>query len=707
MMTRKQTIAVAVAALLTAAAGLAQDLQPVTPEVRIVGPLSVPNQMEAVTIATSPTFTISGTYADQSEDIWHYRTLLKPAQLPDGSYVDTRYGFYNAPIMLVPFDDAQWSEWRTWDLGEEAVAIAYSDLPVTDAQGERIAYVFAAQVMASDGTVSFGRVYGQSVANFYVSTLLSPVLAVVHPLLGAVEGAGEDLQAQYDLLPGLEGEFRWQAHAEQYGSQVASYRWGWDLTDPDDPDDPNWALPPGLSDAHRRAGPITFADGIHTLTIDARDAQDNLTRLVMVLSMVPVPDYPEQRPLLLVDDVKDRNSFAWPDAQGIPLDQDDHRDAFWLDVLGGAGGVAGFQPQQDVVDTEADQLGVRDLVDYRAVAWSGRWVASPGSQTSRLRPLASPYGPVQVQYNWLGAYQQQGGNLLQVGSQAALDHLPDAPYVMPVVFDSAEGNAFGMEFIPGENLQVRVGFGENQLGDAVYPSLYPYRNLGLAAVDVVSPSRSVYAPDGRLVRQVRKSACTATKALVLDADFVAANMPGGPTFADTIATEASIDWWDDPYEPTPYGNPASDVLAVAYIWSNDEFYDADIIDRGVPIVPQDCDGEPCIEPLFRTLSRLDWVRGERQADDPDDTWPQGDYGGAGQPDLDALCGQLALVPDRTSARTNARVTGFVTHRFRENKPSGAGDVVLGFDPYRFDHGAMKQALRWILGEHFGLTMRSP
>lgn len=51
-----------------------------------------------------------------------------------------------------------------------------------------------------------------------------------------------------------------------------------------------------------------------------------------------------------------------------------------------------------------------------------------------------------------------------------------------------------------------------------------------------------------------------------------------------------------------------------------------------------------------------------------------------------------------------KVTGFVTRKHLENKPSGVGDVVLGFDPYRFDHASMRAAIRWVLGEHFGLSM---
>jgi hypothetical protein len=99
------------------------------------------------------------------------------------------------------------------------------------------------------------------------------------------------------------------------------------------------------------------------------------------------------------------------------------------------------------------------------------------------------------------------------------------------------------------------------------------------------------------------------------------------------------------------------------------------------------------------------VRRERLEADPEDTWPEGYYGGQGQPDLASLCGNRGLfLQDEIIARTDGQVTAFVTHKYEEQKPSQVGDVVMGFDPYRFDHEDIKGALRWVLGEHFGLSM---
>ena len=48
--------------------------------------------------------------------------------------------------------------------------------------------------------------------------------------------------------------------------------------------------------------------------------------------------------------------------------------------------------------------------------------------------------------------------------------------------------------------------------------------------------------------------------------------------------------------------------------------------------------------------------------------------------------------------------GFFVHKTKYEKPSQKADVVWGFDPYRFDSVQVRQAIRWVLGEHFGLAM---
>jgi len=683
--------------LMSTGVALALELNPVLPETFIVSPYSIFHQQEANALSGSPIFRVAFRYDQPGVEPAAVRWLLKPAVLPNGQYCMTRNAFENSADFIVSLDESGWEDWTPWN-GDDEHSFSFTDLPQNDENQERIYYICAVQVMAADGSVSDSLEYGHSVANFYVSASLAPQLSVQHRLLGVWRGSGPYMTATLDLLPGIDHGFDFEAEAEAYGSEIASYRWGWDLLDPDDENDPNWSGPAGLGEEQRHAPPITFTSGIHVLSVHVLDVAGAETRFRLILTMVPIPDPQHQLPLLLVDDVRDQNSNGWPAYDGSPLDRDAYRDSFWDEVLAGPGGVAGYDSQAHTIDAEDQQVDVRDVVNYRTVLWTGRWAATPNSAISRMRPAGGTQSQGdQLRYVWLGAYQENGGSLLYASSQAALNFLAESPYVLPVIFESTEGNPVtGYEYLPA-GVDGRVGFGNDDLGP-VHPRLYPYRNLGLAAVDVTSPTAAYYTPEGYLVNQKRRAACVGMKGLVLDADFVDNHMSGAAAFADTIWTDAGIDWNDD------HAPADQDALQHFYTWGRDEFYDVDVMGRDVPVVPQDCDGEACVEPLWRSVSRFEWVQSERLADDPGDTWPVGYYGDDGQPDLDDLCGYEALIQDRSASRTNDQVTAFVTRKYLENKPGGVGDVVLGFDPYRFDHQSMREAVHWILGQHFGTTM---
>jgi len=693
MKTTQFISALLLAALLTAPA-VGQSL---LPEARIVSPQSLIGQHEAGVLTRSPNFTMTGEYGEDilPESISHYRTIIKSALLPSGDYADTQNDYINNLQHLMSWDEHAWSDWMEWPAGDDLVTVSFDDLPRLDNEGRTIYYLFGYQVMATDGAVSLERQYGYQVVNFRVSDSLAPFLSVRHDRFGAVRGSGPHMQRSLDILGTIDGEFSWEADASNYGEVVDSYRWGWDLTDPDDPNDPNWALPPGLSDAHKTTGPLPdYTSGIHTLTIQTHDGAGGLTRLVITLTYIPIPDPSVQLPLLLVDDVKDRQSYAWGGENGEALDNDVYRDAFWENAITGSGGVYGFDLERDVIDSEVVQISPRDIVNYRATVWTARWASGQTGQAiaSQFRPsmdppFVEPYFP----YNWLETYQEQVGNLLYCGERAVDNFLPESRFILPIVFDSQEGNQQGMEYIGGETY--RVGFGHDDNDQPYYPLLFSFSHLGLAAVDMTSPLANYADPNGEPVRIQRRASCAAMKGMVMDVAFRANYNPELP---DTIWTDATIDWADDAFPEN------QDVLEQIYSWGNDEFYDADIIDRGVPINPQDCDGEACVEPMFRTVSRFDWVKKSRLEVDPGDTWPQGYYGGDDQPSLDTLCGYQSLDQSRTTALTNDQVTAYVNHKHQDQKPSQQSDVVMGFDPYRFDNDTMTSVVQWVLIDHFGL-----
>jgi hypothetical protein len=170
-------------------------------------------------------------------------------------------------------------------------------------------------------------------------------------------------------------------------------------------------------------------------------------------------------------------------------------------------------------------------------------------------------------------------------------------------------------------------------------------------------------------------------------------MPEGGVFPDTIFTDGIIDWKD-----LSSGYPDS---LKSWLWGSDEFYNGNITDRSTPWLVQICDGQPCIEPMFRMYSRFDWVDDLHQAaGDPD--WPYTIYS---EYQLAEVCGSQALNLGTGRTKTTGQVTGAISYKMVADKPGGRGDVIWGFDPYRFDNENMKKVIHWMLGEHFGLLMR--
>ncbi len=635
--------------------------QEVLPTVLVDYPSSFAGQSATLGMPATMTFGFTGIDPDAGPDggpPTQFRFLFKRAEIPAPiNYVRTRATYEQYYQELVSFADTDWSGWQPYPTDPADRRITFTDVPRFDDEDNLIHYLFAVQVMDTTGTVSVEREYGLNVVNFFVSTTLTPQLSVHEPILMTAEFTGVDNVVSYDIIAQMELNFSWDATAEPYGAEIAAYRWGWDVADPDDADDPDWAVPPGLSPAHMQTPPQSFASGVHSLTIRCWDSVDQLTQVIVILDVVPIPDPSVQFPLLLVDDVYDHNSNGWPDQDGMARDHDEFRDAFWLQTLAETGGVIGFDPARDVVDTEDGDLDFRTLVTYRSAIWTSKRVTSPSSMVSRtFRP--DPSG--QVRFNWLAVYQLYVGNLLMVGSRNQEDFLADDLYTAPIVLES---------------------------------QTYPHLTTGLTLLDQFSPNYPVCGTSipGHLSRSSR---CSGLKGLVLDTDFADVYMPGGAAFPDTILTDQNIDW----REPDPL---LTDLLgSVDYSWGNDEFYETNLSDCDIGVEPQQCPDGPCVEVMLRTMTRFGWID-QAHHDAGDDSWPASEYSPG---ELVGLCGSLAF-SDGDNLRADSVPIGFFVHKTKYEKPSQKADVVWGFDPYRFDSAQVRQAIHWVLGEHFGLVMR--
>jgi hypothetical protein len=640
-----------------------------------------------------PTVTFGYTGEDPDFDLGvptQVRYLFKQAWIANPPhYVTTKYEMDNRMDEMVSFADSSWSRWIPYPSTPEERLISFPNQRVRDAEGRLIFYLFAIQARDTAGAVSVDRTYARNVHNIFISESMTPLLTVFERYLGTAQATGLNTRITVDIAQGQLLEFAWAGNADRYAGVVESYRYGWDLTDPSDENDPNWAVLPGLSTQHRSSPPISFGTGTHTLTIQCKDNSNQLTRITYVLDVVPVPDVSAQRAVLLVDDVKDQTSNAWPAPDRVtPLDRDPFRDAFWEDILDGEGGVAGFNPVQDVFDLEDEILEYRDIVNYRSIMWTGRY-----AQQNFVWTTWKPTTAGVERFIWLASYQEGVGNLFMIGDRIMNQFIEEQAWMIPWIFDSNETTAeFG-------NSVYRVGFGTRELPDGTVViagrERYPYRTAGISVLDHLTPRYSVYGASGAgsTGGGARNSACVGLKGLVIDDNFKANYMPEGGVFSDTIFTDLLFDWAD-----LRMGN--SDSLK-AWVWGTDEFYDANVSVRVTPWSPQSCGDQPCVDAMFRSYSRFDWVK-DRHEGQGDEAWPYTIFESFDV--LQTACGRHALDVVTGRSKTSGLTVGFISHKTEANKPSHKGDVYWGFDPYRFNREDIRNAIHWVFGEHFGLIM---
>ncbi len=529
--------------------------------------------------------------------------------------------------------------------------------------------------------------------SLHANTETGPFLQIREPSLGIMRYESTSPGEIIDVVAGQPLTFVWIGAVANNDLYVESYRWGVDLADPDDPDDPGWGVEPGLHPPAMIAE-LLFHSGQHTLTIDCRDNGGGLARTALVLNVLPLPDPENQLPLLLIDDVRDVTSNGWLDEEGlVAYDNDVMRDARWLELIGD---VPGFDPYRDVIDVErGDQLDLRDVIDYRVIIWASR-DANASYAALNFEPefdTAQEVPRIRLPYVWLTTYQRYVGNLLLVGSGAVNNFHRQSPdglgWMYPVIY-SLDTNHMNCD------LGIRArSFGiyfPVHCASPLGPMFYPYLGLGLSATDRVwaettwgSPSECLHGDDAR-DRQ-----CGATKALYLDYLFSLNFSPNGE-LPETIITWDELDWVDqqgglpDIFQPSALG-----------IW--DEFYEFDATLRPETWWRQTLpNGWRTTYPMFCLQTRYDWIRQQhRDAGDmdfpefePEDVCGEGLFDTFEGPGTDE------------STKIDGAPIGVLSYAAVETKPSGKPDVIWGFDPTRFDPVPMAQTVRWVLDTLFGL-----
>ncbi len=190
-----------------------------------------------------------------------YRYLFIPA-VWQGTIISNAYLYNLYRQNLITDTNPAWSAWTTYPVDETARVLTFSGL----AEGTH--HLLALQVRDGEGHVSEGANYQVEVMNLAVRR------SVYRPELytdGAALGWSGLPFVGYSVSPGQALSFSWTASAPHYNGVIVSSRYGWDLADVDDPDDPGWSIDPGLTPVHFASPTRSFVSGRHSLWIRVVD----------------------------------------------------------------------------------------------------------------------------------------------------------------------------------------------------------------------------------------------------------------------------------------------------------------------------------------------------------------------------------------------------------------------------------------------------
>ncbi len=244
-----------------------------------------------------------------------------------------------------------------------------------------------------------------------------------------------------DLPAGVPVDFTLSATADFYGGTVAGYRYGWDVSDLNDPDQWEIDYTPFVGSTATSVS-RRFYFGTHTFSAEVIDNSGYCARIEVKVNIV---QFTLERNVLVVDDFSaDQGSQAgWNNSQGRgSLPNDAEHDAFWLDMMSN---LDGFDPARDVITVSTSStVPLTKLATYKSIIWD---VYSDVAQTSypllytfiqyRQKTTTQNASSSKVAPDLLALTMAAGGHVLIVGAQPVqnvINRIPAPRVRFPFIF---------------------------------------------------------------------------------------------------------------------------------------------------------------------------------------------------------------------------------------------------------------------------------
>ena len=622
------------------------------PSITVTEPTVLRNVNTCTFAPLAPSFRWEGVDPDNPEgdDVAEVRYAL--IQL-ENCYTDLTYREDNPVARLT---DEDWSEWIPFDAGADSGK--FKRFPILDAPVQT-PFLFVVQARDVAGAVTPTFDWNINVRHFRTSTSNFPLFNVNETNLGSESKSGLNNIIRRDLVAGQPLNFSWSANAQSYGGIVEEFRYGFNVLDPNNEDDPGWSVPwgPAWRTASRETG---FAEGTPNFVVQVRDNSGSISRFVYQFQVIQVKPRRDQRPLLLVDDVD----------YGGDLILQELFQSQWRDLLTG---VQNFSPTFDLIyaqGTEAADLQFAKVNDYRAVIW-----LLTGNSNSFVARNLGPQGRTTTRFNWLEVYQREAGNVFMAGRQAMTVWTKDVPTVMtfPLILNTSQRppNGLGTQDVAGRTVNVGT-------------LRYPYTGWCLDSIDQVNPNESI---TGESNREKRNTACDSYVYAMVSPGFVSEFLPTPQQVPNLYPKQIRT---------TQVGGAPRELSTIGLPY--EEFYNINAGSAPVTLRLQDCQ-----IPMFTAVARMD-------VDNPAIMQPDGVDPVYHIDPIAPLVNKATCPAVRVESRQTSRVsrapiavasTQYINTKQNNGLPQE--DYLWGFNPLGFQLSQVRSTMEWILLRQWGLN----
>jgi len=302
------------------------------------------------------------------------------------------------------FED-KWSDWIWYHAeGDSGKQTTLGDDEILEPERS---YIIAVQAKDEAGAVSSIFNKSSNVRVFMAKRPTGPLLRINEPYIGTFTFLGTGFNPeQISVPPGFEMNWTWTGDASSYGGVVRGFRYGWDISDLNDPAEWETVVAP----QNTAAKPTTFYSGVHTLYIESLDDLGTNTLGTIEVTVIPIV---MTRDLLWIDDFPSldflQTNYAFP--------TESEHDLFWRNICLK---VKNFDPDMDIYDVKENlyRIPPMELIfKYKNIIWSFSYATDPtsGSVWNRVVYYTPPNSSSMLNLNFLPYYLSFGGHLWTAG----------------------------------------------------------------------------------------------------------------------------------------------------------------------------------------------------------------------------------------------------------------------------------------------------